>query len=417
MQKETREKIKQLVEKYESEKSSGKIKSYSEEETKRGFIEPLFEALGWDFSDKKEISMEESISSQRVDYGFYLNDRIKFYLEAKPLRADLHKIEYADQAVRYSWNKGATWAVLTDFESIKVFNAQDISRSLADKLFFEISYQDYLNRFDQLWLLSKEAFKDDLLDKEAERVGKKFQKIPITSLLYKDLQKCREILIKNLSQWNRDVKSDDLDEGVQKILDRLLFIRVAEDRGVEQPTLRPMVREYLSRKEQKGTLYGMMIEKFRELDKYYNSNLFSEHPFEKWEEYSGATKDVIGILYGKESYYEYDFKAMPSDVLGAVYENYLSHRLSKSKKGTTVSKDASKRKEQGIYYTPNYIVDYIVKNALGPILEKCKSVQELKKIKVLDPACGSGSFLIKAVDVIAEKYKSFGYTKEKFLKS
>ncbi|HCC59747.1 MAG: hypothetical protein A2402_02515 [Candidatus Staskawiczbacteria bacterium RIFOXYC1_FULL_37_43] len=416
MQKETREKIKQLVEKYESEKSSGKIKSYSEEETKRGFIEPLFEALGWDFSDKKEISMEESISSQRVDYGFYLNDRIKFYLEAKPLRADLHKIEYADQAVRYSWNKGATWAVLTDFESIKVFNAQDISRSLADKLFFEISYQDYLNRFDQLWLLSKEAFKDDLLDKEAERVGKKFQKIPITSLLYKDLQKCREILIKNLSQWNRDVKSDDLDEGVQKILDRLLFIRVAEDRGVEQPTLRPMVREYLSRKEQKGTLYGMMIEKFRELDKYYNSNLFSEHPFEKWEEYSGATKDVIGILYGKESYYEYDFKAMPSDVLGAVYENYLSHRLSKSKKGTTVSKDASKRKEQGIYYTPNYIVDYIVKNALGPILEKCKSVQELKKIKVLDPACGSGSFLIKAVDVIAEKYKSFGYREEELLK-
>jgi len=177
-----------------------------------------------------------------------------------------------------------------------------------------------------------------------------------------------------------------------------------------------MVREYLSRKEQKGTLYGMMIEKFRELDKYYNSNLFSEHPFEKWEEYSGATKDVIGILYGKESYYEYDFKAMPSDVLGAVYENYLSHRLSKSKKGTTVSKDASKRKEQGIYYTPNYIVDYIVKNALGPILEKCKSVQELKKIKVLDPACGSGSFLIKAVDVIAEKYKSFGYREEELLK-
>src|SRR3989338_10647005 len=173
MQKETREKIKQLVEKYESEKSSGKIKSYSEEETKRGFIEPLFEALGWDFSDKKEISMEESISSQRVDYGFYLNDRIKFYFDAKPLRADLHKIEYADQAVRYSWNKGATWAVLTDFESIKVFNAQDISSSLHDKLYFEIPQDKFIERFDKLWLLSREAFLTDEIDREAVYGGKK----------------------------------------------------------------------------------------------------------------------------------------------------------------------------------------------------------------------------------------------------
>jgi len=107
---------------------------------------------------------------------------------------------------------------------------------------------------------------------------------------------------------------------------------------------------------------------------------------------------------------------MPSDVLGAVYENYLSHRLSKSKKGTTVAKDAGKRKEQGIYYTPSYIVDYIVENALSPVLDKCKSVLDVKKIKVLDPACGSGSFLIKAVDIIAEKYKKFGYNDEKLLK-
>ena len=156
-------------------------------------------------------------------------------------------------------------------------------------------------------------------------------------------------------------------------------------------------------------LYQSMTEKFREFDSFYNSNLFSEHPFEQWEEYSGATEKVIHILYGKEGYYEYDFKAMPADVLGTVYENYLSHRLSKSRKGTTVSKDAGKRKEQGIYYTPSYIVDYIVKNALGPVLDKCKTIEDIKKIKVLDPACGSGSFLIKAFEVIFEKYKEFGF--------
>src|SRR3989338_8880334 len=411
-----KEKIQKLIEKYEEVKISGKLRSYSEEETKKGFIEPLFELLGWDISNKKEVSLEESISSQKVDYGFYLNERIKFYLEAKKFNVDLYSENFADQAIRYSFNKGAVWAVLTNFETLIIFNAQDIERKLGDKKLLTLHYNEYVEKFDKLWLLSKESFEKDLLDKYGEEVGKKIERIPISSLLYKDLQECREILIEHLSKWNEKVNPDDLDEGVQKILDRLLFIRVAEDRGVEPPTLRPMDREYYGRKDQKETLYQAMIEKFRELDSFYNSNLFSEHFFEKWEEFSGATAEVINKLYGKEGCYDYDFKVMPSDVLGAVYENYLSHRLSKSRKGTTVSKDAGKRKEQGIYYTPSYIVDYIVKNALAPVLDKCKSIEDIKKVKVLDPACGSGSFLIMAVEVIAEKNREFGAKNEKLIK-
>src|SRR3989344_8128496 len=157
MQEEAKAKIVKLVEKYEAVQRSEKTRSYTEEETKKDFILPLFEALGWSIYDKKEVSAEEHIkSSGRVDYGFYFNERIKFYLEAKPLKADLNREDYANQAVRYAWNKGATWAVLTDFESIKVFNAQDIGRSLGDKLYFQIPFNEYLKRFDQLWLLSKE---------------------------------------------------------------------------------------------------------------------------------------------------------------------------------------------------------------------------------------------------------------------
>lgn len=404
--KETKEKIKSLIKKYEKVRGSGKLKSYTEEDTKKGFIEPLFEILGWDMSNREEVSAEESISSERVDYGFYLDDRIKFYLEAKKLNADLNNEDFANQAIRYSWNKGATWAVLTDFESLKVFNAQDIQKKLADKLFFEIPYNQYLERFNQFWLLSKESFKNNLLDKEAETYGKKFLRVPVTSLLYKDLQQCRDILTKELGQMNEKVKSDLLDEGVQKLLDRLIFIRVAEDRGIEPPTLIPLVRQARGGNKK---MYESMVGKFREFDHFYNSNLFQFHPFEQWEEYSGTTERVINVLYGKVGYYEYDFKAMPADVLGAVYENYLGHCLSQSKKGATVAKDAKKRKEHGIYYTPSFIVDYIVKNALGPILDKCKSVSDLKKIKVLDPACGSGSFLIKALEIIFEKHKEFGF--------
>lgn len=404
MVKESKEKIKKLIEKYEEAKTSGKLGSYTEQETKMGFIEPLFEALGWDFRNKKEVSGEETITlAGRVDFGFYLNDRPKFYLEAKSFSADIHDEKFANQAIRYSFNKGAVWAILTNFETLIVFNAQNIKGNLSDKRFFTLHYNEYIDKFDKLWRLSKEAFENDLLDKYGDEVGKKIEKVSVTSLLHKDLQECRDLLIKDLGAWNDKVDPDLLDQGVQKLLDRLLFIRVAEDRGIEPLTLIPMARQ--ARNEKGGELYQAMIKKFREFDDLYNSNLFSPHPFEKWEDVEHATEKVIRILYGKEGYYEYDFKAMPADVLGAVYENYLSHRLSKSRKGTTVSKDATKRKEQGIYYTPNYIVDYIVKNALGPVLDRCKTIEDIKKIKVLDPACGSGSFLIKAFELIFQKCK------------
>lgn len=406
-QEQAKQKIGELMKKYEEVLKSGEVKKYTEEETKKDFILPLFKALGWDVFNKKEVSAEEHIkSSGRVDYGFYINGRTKFYLEAKPLKADLNDEDFAKQAIRYSWNRGVTWAILTNFENIKIFNAQAISKYLGDKKYFEMDYSEFLERFDQLWQLSRESFEQNFIDKEAERIGKKIQRVSISNLLYKDLNECREILTKAFSLWNKGLEQDLLDEGVQRFLDRLVFIRVAEDRGIELSILRQLLHgwEAGTRKE---PFFKSLISKFRELDAVYNSNLFSPHPFEDWEEYDNATKDVLDILYGKPGYYEYDFKIIPADILGTVYENYLGYRLSQSKKKLSISKDAKKRKEHGIYYTPSFIVDYIVENALKPVLDKCRSIDDLKKVKVLDPACGSGSFLIRALDMIYEKYKYF----------
>src|SRR3989338_670603 len=279
--KEAKKKIEQLIAKYEAVKATGAIRNYSEEDTKNSFIVPLFEALGWDFHNRIEVTAEEHISGKRVDYGVYLNGTSVFYLEAKPLKADIHKEEYAEQAIQYSWNKGTTWAILTDFESLIVFNALSPEKSLHGKKYFEIEYADYISRFDQLWLLSKESFVKNLLDHEAEKHGKKLQKVSVTESLSKDLNECRRILTEAFLQWNKDVDPDLIDEGVQKLLDRLIFIRAAEDRKIEPPTLRPMVNEWRASDRDKS-LYQRMIGKFRELDAIYNSNLFSEHPFEKW---------------------------------------------------------------------------------------------------------------------------------------
>lgn len=409
--------IADLTAKYKAVVRDGKVKGYTEEETKKDFILPLFKALGWNVDDKEEVSAEEHLSSGRTDFGFYINGWCKFYLEAKPLKSDLNKEEYAKQAVRYSWNKDVSWAVLTDFESLKVFNAQNVSSSLGDKLLFEIPYDQYLDRFEQLILLSRPSFLKDEIDAYATNIGKKLQRVSVTSSLYKDLSEARKMLTKGLSMCNPTVSKDLLDEGIQKLLDRIIFIRVAEDRKIEPPTLRVLVRDYKTKSSMGEDLYDFMIKKFRELDKIYNSNLFSEHPFEDWDEFSGFTEKAIDLFYGKHGYYEYDFSVIPADVLGSVYENYLSYQLAQSESELSVSKDAKKRKEQGIYYTPPYIVDFIVSNALKPVLDKCNTLSELEQVKVLDPACGSGSFLIRALDVLNEKYIELGKKGDEATKS
>jgi adenine-specific DNA-methyltransferase len=428
MQTKAKEKIKKLIEKYEGLSELEKRK-YNEQQTKDHFIRPLFEALGWDF-ESEVWSEKDVLGKKRVDYAFVLNGINKFLVEAKPLKVDLEIEIHAKQAINYAWNKGVNWAVLTDFEGIKVFNAQGQSRLLIDKLVFDIPYAEYLTDFDRLWLLSKESFKENKLEEYAIRHGKKLKKLTVNEKLFGDLKIAREKLTESLKRWNEGLSQELLEEGVQRVLDRLVFIRVLEDRGLEDSILRPLIREWDANHRGKQ-LFQMLIQKFRELDDIYNSSIFLKHTCEEWEEYDDTMKNVIDLLYGS-SIYEYNFKEIPADILGGVYESYLGYiarnhiKAGKPKSGKLFEtegkqeikeKSRQKRKEQGIYYTPKYIVDYIVQNTLGKKLAEIDNINDLKKIKVLDPACGSGSFLTAALKLINEKYKEFGNPGNQYTKS
>lgn len=418
--KQAKQQIQGLINRYES-LSEKEIKSYNEQQTKDRFIRPLFEVLGWNFEE--DVWSEKGIQEKRVDYAFVLDGLTKFLVEAKSLRTDLDLEQHAKQAINYSWNKGVTWAILTDFEGLKVFNAQIESKELLGKLVFEINYKDYLSDFDRLWLLSKESFKTHSLDEYAVKYGKKIKKLTVNEKLFIDLKEVREEFIRVFPMCNKDknIEQEIFDEGIQRILDRLVFIRVLEDRELEEPILKPLLRAW--NKNQGEDFLLKLKNKFRDFDRIYNSSLFKYHPCENWVDYGVRWNKVINLLYGSHVY-EYDFKDIPADILGGVYEGYLSYisqnpiKISKEFKNSKllefedkkVSKQKShkKRKEQGIYYTPKFVVDYIVNNTLGKKLEEAKSISDLKQIKVLDSACGSGSFLTKALKMINDKYISFG---------
>lgn len=389
--------ILKLIEKYDKVISEKRFSKYTEEETKKDFILPLFRALGWYTEDSGEVRAEENISKKRVDYSFRINGIPKFFLEAKSLKEDLNNPKFVEQAINYSWHKGCTWAVLTDFESVRIFNAEWKTTNPMHSQLKEIKCKEFVDNLDDLWLLSRESFEKGLIDKVAEKWGKKTKKTSVDKQLLEDFTRFRESLSKNITKLNqvKNITEEDLDESIQRILDRLIFIRNCEDRGLEEKRLWEAKNE--------TNILKKIRDVFQYFNQQYDSKIFANHLCDDLVVDNDVLKEIIeGLYQTKDRSVSYDFSAIEADVLGNIYEQYLGHILQKGEKRAKLTENHAHRKEQGIYYTPTYIVDYIVRNTLGEMLRDKKVNPE--KIKILDPACGSGSFLIKTFDILNEYY-------------
>jgi adenine-specific DNA-methyltransferase len=168
------------------------------------------------------------------------------------------------------------------------------------------------------------------------------------------------------------------------------------------------------KENRKGTLISKLRELFEQYNKDYDSKVFGEHEGDKHlcdqiDISDNVLDKVISGLYTiEDGSTQYDFSLIDADILGNIYEQYLGHILNKTK----LTESKAKRKEEGIYYTPSYVVDYIIRNTVGELVKNKKI--DVSKIKILDPACGSGSFLIKAFDVLNGYYsKKEGYNQNK----
>ena len=402
---QAKKELEQLIEKFEA-LSDHERKDYNEANTRKDFILPMFRILGWDVYSKDEVNEEEKASGGRVDYSFSINGLKKFYVEAKAIKIDLDEKQWAEQAIDYAWHKSVPWAILSDFEGLKIFSAGWDVTDPEMCLFRDLHYQDYLEKFDDLWLLSKESIEKSELDKVALESGRRPKRTTIDKQLTADLLAWHDFLRRELIAFNKKLSRDKLEECIQRLLNRLIFIRTIEDRGIENKILQSLVREYERLERKNGYLADGLRKIFTDFNKNYDSKLFEPDivDSEKFEIVEYALAEVIDNLYKTKAGIRYNFDQIPADILGSIYEQYLGNIQREGE-----AKDSkSKRKSQGIYYTPRYIVDYIVKNTVGEYI-KNKSLNEVQKIKILDPACGSGSFLIRAfeeLDNYLEKEKN-----------
>ena len=401
--------IKVLVDKCERVHANNELSKYIEERTRNEFIDDLFEALGWDVDNHHtddEVVRQESVkirgSTKKVDYAFKFGGVTKFFVEAKGLREDLEDIEFAKQAIGYGFNRSIRYAVLTNFSKLKVFNCEWSEPNIIKNLVFELNFKQYLSSdFDKLWLLSRESFKTNALDEYAKTIGKRTPSKEVADLLLEQMGIWRQKLSSDLSKrYGAKYPDYDIDEAVQRLLNRLIFMRHCEDRGIEEESLMAYLHQY----EHTGKgLWAKVHRLFSDYDGWYDSSLFRAPALiDQMELDDKLVADVIkSLYYTPDGNRRYNFALIPADILGNMYEQYLSRRLRKTPERAKVKEDPDIRKGHGICYTPTYIVEYIVKNTLGEMLKGMKPA-DAAKIRVLDPACGSGSFLLKVFDTLEQ---------------
>ncbi len=404
--------IKGLVERFKEAKEKGSFKGHTEEDIKIGYILELFEIFGWNTRDIEDLKSEsKSIFRDRVDHAFKVNGVMKFLLEDKKLSVNIKdNLEIQQKAYNYGYHKGIRYVIITNFEQMIVLDCftKDFNKSIW-KIF---SCDDYYNGFgfDFLYRFRKSAFLKEKteLDQYADFDRKTIiQRNSVEELIYAQLKHWRDVIteeIQNHPRKNSFIKNEeDLDEAVQTLINRLIFIRFCEDKGFESyQRLKEIISKWELRKEM--SIGGMLRELFIEFDKNYDSELFSPPKYIDLELDDKILFKIIDSLYtNKENNAFFDFSEIGVDVLGNIYEEYLEYLLYNSRKKSKLKQKHQHRKQFGQYYTPPYIVRYILDSTLQKKLEKIDK-ENINLIKVLDPACGSGSFLIRAIDVLKEYY-------------
>jgi hypothetical protein len=428
--------ISQLIQKFTDSREHFRSNRYNEAQLRREFLDPFFEALGWDVGNQagyapqyREVIVEDSLriedSAKAPDYAFLIGPQRKFFVEAKKPAVDIKDdIHPAYQLRRYAWNAHLSLSILSDFEELAVYdcrNKPNPGDKAATGRLLLFKYTEYETRWDELAaIFSREAVWKGSFDRYAQEASPKKGTTEVDSEFLKDIETWRDLLARNIALRNPHARSERLlNYAVQMIIDRIIFLRISEDRGL-QP--QGQLQELANAKSMDGdplpaeanprpqVVYPRLLNLFRYADQKYNSGLFH---FQAESNNSSSVdaftptltiddkvlREIIRGLYYPSPYI---FKEIPVEILGQVYEQFLGKVIRLTPGGQArVDTKPEVRKAGGVYYTPRYIVDYIVENTVGRLLEGL-TPSLASKLRIVDPACGSGSFLLGAYQFLLD---------------
>ena len=404
------------------------------------FILPLFrDVLGWPTEDVTKFERERTVvRRKRVDGVLTLEGGERIFIEAKKI-GDIQRLSNSNewtmgpgqlslpsmatdrtreeqQAINYAFENDGKWAILSNFERLRLFNARRDWLVLA----FETPAA-YKEDFEQLWQLSWEEIHRGSLERlDNQRIVKDVDTNYLDFINQQREQLAIDITLnREANAWayseSEELRLGALRAVVQRFLDRLVVVRFAEDHYVINPGSLKRAYDYGKDNPYAREPYHYLREFFRHFDDNHNSALFSSSEVDD----AAFSETVLSPLI--EKLYEARFRAMPADIIGNTYEEYLAKTIVLEDGAITIQDNLETRKAQGSYYTPQYIVEFIVDHTLGRFLygtrngrsngiqaygQKRQTSADIRDLRVLDSACGSGSFLIYAYRVLAEFYQS-----------
>ena len=402
-----RERVTYLTARY-VQLSQDERKSLGDKDAQRQFILPLFHGLGWDITGTSgEVRRVIGSGSWRPDFELRSEGDGHLLLLARSASTGSKNPEIAAQAVSFAYNRQAPWVVMCDFESLQVYSTELAGERVADCRILNLRYDEYLERFDELWTLSLPAIQQGSL---SALVRANFhsvaRRLPVEDQILTHLVRWREDLLRFFWRHNRERSSSlaHTDEAIQRLFDRLIFIRTCEDRRVEKPRLSPLLdgrrKGHLER-----DLWSALLELFRDLNSIYNTHLFERHLLDILTCEEAPFFDILEGLYFSVGPVHYQFDVIPTQLLGRVYEQYLGLVSETALLGfepeiDQVIKMVSRRhsyRRYSIGFTPQFVVDFLLEQTLGQLVQMV-SPYEVGDLTILDLACGAGSFLITACE-------------------
>lgn len=396
-----------LVEKYESNRDFYRTSKFNETQVRSEFLDPLFEVLGWDIrntagkkTNEREVLLEESLKanavthSKKPDYTFRLFGERKFFLEAKKPCVDISTSDNpAKQVRRYGYTANLKISVLSNFENLYIYDTSykvEDGDTLTKALIKAYHYTDYENAVEELLeLLGKESVYTGHFEEVWNNIELNVVHKSVDSLFLEQINQWRLILGQQILSYKPDMEIDYLGDIVQSYINKILFLRVCEDRNIETYQRLLTIADHYSHEE--------LVAKFREADNKYNSGLFEELISEDViGNISSSFWLIIRQLYFPES--PYSFTVLSSDILGRIYEIFLAEKLAIVDGELKIVKKPENM-ERDIVTTPNFVVREILRQTAVEIIQG-KTADEINILQCADIACGSGAFLLELYQLL-----------------
>lgn len=404
--------LEKLISKFQKQKAHYKNKDYKEAELRVEFLDPLLKIFGWDVENKtgkqqqfRNVIQEESIdveedgkiAKKQPDYSLRIAGNTKLFIEAKKASIDIENSKSAAfQTKRYGWNANLGISILTNFETLIVYDCRykpdssDAPSVARHKIFH---FEEFIARIDELSeLLSFESVSSGYIDQYFALTEK--ETLPFDDFFLSQIENWRESLALNILQNNDSLDEESINFLIQRLLNRIIFLRICEDREIEKhETLKGISN------------YDELKSLFVESDRKYNSGLF-DFIEDNLSLNINLDEQLLIEIFG-ELYYPsspYDFSVIDSLILSQIYEQYLGSRIALVPQlSVQVVQEPEVVASNGVVPTPKLVVGQIISETLENLFRD-KSFEEIKELRLADICCGSGTFLITLYDQLIQTH-------------